>query len=50
MSGNRWIRANEGWWWAGNDPTDSWGSRVYPDFWVPLPDAPEGGAGNDNVG
>lgn len=31
----------DGWWWAGNDPTDSWGGRVYPEFWMPLPDPPQ---------
>jgi hypothetical protein len=31
---------DEGWWWAGNDPTDSWGGRVYPEYWMPLPEPP----------
>lgn len=30
----------DGWWWAGNDPTDHWGSREYPDFWMDLPAPP----------
>lgn len=32
------------WWWAGNDPGDSWGRPVY-DYeargWMPLPDPPK---------
>lgn len=31
----------DGWRWAGNDPTDSWGSTVYPTHWQPLPMPPE---------
>lgn len=30
----------EGWYWAGNAPTDSWGGRVYPTHWMPLPEPP----------
>jgi hypothetical protein len=31
----------EGWYWAGNDPTDSWGGRIYPTHWMPLPSPPK---------
>ncbi len=31
---------HDGWLWAGNCPTDSWGSREYPDYWIPLPEPP----------
>jgi hypothetical protein len=30
-----------GWYWAGNDPTDSWGGRIEPTHWMPMPDPPE---------
>lgn len=30
----------QGWRWAGNDPTDHWGREVYPIYWMPLPDPP----------
>lgn len=36
----RWHTDEHGWWWAGNDPTDSWGSQVYPTHWMLLPDPP----------
>lgn len=29
------------WWWAGNDPTDSWGDAIYPTHWQPMPDPPD---------
>lgn len=30
-----------GWYWAGNDPTDSWGpGAITPSHWVPLPKGP----------
>jgi hypothetical protein len=31
---------SDGWYWAGNDPTDSWGGRIYPTHYMPLPDPP----------
>lgn len=31
----------QGWWWAGNHPTDYWGSSVDPEFWQPLPEPPQ---------
>lgn len=41
----RYHADERGWYWAGNDPTDSWGRQVYPDHWHPLPSPPtvEGG-------
>jgi Lar family restriction alleviation protein len=31
----------EGWYWAGNDPTDSWGpGALTPSHWMPLPSSP----------
>lgn len=29
-----------GWYWAGNDPSDSWGGQIYPAYWQPLPRPP----------
>ena len=29
-----------GWYWAGNDPSDSWGGQIYPAYWQPLPEPP----------
>lgn len=34
------FHEGEGWWWAGNHPTDSWGSAIYPTHWMPLPSPP----------
>lgn len=31
---------DQGWRWAGNDPTDHWGREVYPEYWMPLPAPP----------
>jgi hypothetical protein len=31
---------SDGWYWAGNDPTDSWGGRIDPEYWQPLPEPP----------
>jgi hypothetical protein len=31
----------DGWYWAGNDPTDSWGGQIYPTHWMPLPTPPQ---------
>ena len=36
-----------GWYWAGNDPSDSWGGQIYPAYWQPLPEPP-GSAVNGN--
>ena len=36
----RYHGEHDGWLWAGNCPTDSWGSREYPDYWMPLPEPP----------
>ena len=36
----RWHGHDEGWYWAGNDPTDAWGWRIEPTHWQPLPPAP----------
>lgn len=30
----------EAWYWAGNDPSDSWGGPIYPTYWQPLPAIP----------
>lgn len=35
----RWF-GDQGWRWAGNDPTDHWGREVYPERWMPLPAPP----------
>jgi hypothetical protein len=40
---------DEGWYWAGNDPTDSWGGRIYPTFWQPLPAPPSERSRNDKL-
>jgi hypothetical protein len=28
------------WYWAGNDPTDSWGGPITPTHWMPMPKGP----------
>ncbi len=30
----------DGWYWVNNHPTDSWGGRIFPTLWMPLPPAP----------
>lgn len=30
----------DGWYWAGNDPTDAWGGSIVPERWMPLPEPP----------
>lgn len=35
-----WHGDDEGWWWAGNHPTDAHGSRIYPTHWQLLPAEP----------
>lgn len=37
----RWHYDQNAWYWAGNDPTDSWGGQIYPTHWMPLPAAPD---------
>ncbi len=34
------LHDEEGWYAAGNHPTDSWGGQLYPSHWMPLPPAP----------
>lgn len=36
----KWHGEKDGWYWSGNDPTDSWGHRIYPTHWQPLPAPP----------
>lgn len=38
--GEAFLRGKHGWWWAGNDPSDSWGGQIYPTHWMELPEAP----------
>lgn len=38
--GEAFLRGKDGWWWAGNDPSDSWGGQIYPTHWQGLPEAP----------
>lgn len=33
-------QTDAGWYWAGNDPSDSWGGQIYPAYWQPLPEPP----------
>lgn len=40
----RWQYDHEAWYWAGNDPTDSWGAPIFPTHWQPLPAPPAGEA------
>lgn len=35
-----WRGEDEGWWWINNNPSDAWGSRIYPTHWMPLPAPP----------
>lgn len=35
------FHGEDGWWWINNDPTDAWGSEVYPTHWMPLPAQPD---------
>lgn len=35
-----WQGDDEGWYWAGNHPTDVHGGRIYPTHWTPMPASP----------
>lgn len=50
VSAAYWDADDKNWWEINNNPTDSWGSPLYPTHWMPLPSPPTGGSALRDTG